>query len=140
VGDLTDQIHDFNPGIRHSGLFWTAAVPGHALDANLLRRNARFHMRDVRVPDYHDFFNSISPHPKKQPGTVSFDVHWRGTGPRGRIRDATFGFNGRYRPAEMSIEFHVKNERTGAAYRSLPHGQITVGGGIGHERNGVFFR
>jgi hypothetical protein len=115
-------------------------VPGHALDANLLRRNARFHMRDVRVPDYHDFFNSISPHPKKQPGTVSFDARWKATGPRGRIRDATFGFLGKYMPVEMTIEFHVRNERTGAAYRSLPHGQITVGGGIGHERNGVFFR
>jgi hypothetical protein len=140
VGDLSDQIHDFNPGIRRSGLFWTAPVPTRALDANLLRRSARFHMRDVRVPDYRDFVNSISPHPTRQPGRVSFDVRWKATGLRGRIRDATFGFVGRYMPVAQTVEFHVRNERTGAAYRSLPGGQITVGGAIGHERNGVFFR
>jgi hypothetical protein len=42
-------------------------------------------------------------------------------------------------PAEVTIGFHVTDLRSGAVYHSLPDGQITVGAGIGHERNGVFF-
>jgi hypothetical protein len=42
-------------------------------------------------------------------------------------------------PAAVTIGFHVTDLRSGAVYHSLPDGQITVGAGIGHERNGVFF-
>jgi hypothetical protein len=139
VGDLSDQVHDFEPGIKRSGLFWTIPVASQAIDADLLQHRARYHLRDLAVPDFHDFLNAVSPNPARQPGRASFEVHWAANGPRARIRDATFGFVGAFMPAAVTIGFHVTDLRTGAVYHSLPDGQITVGAGIGHERNGVFF-
>jgi hypothetical protein len=43
---------------------------------------ARFHARDLAIPDFHDFFDSISPDATGVPGHVSFDVRWAGGGAR----------------------------------------------------------
>jgi hypothetical protein len=32
VGDLKTQVHDFEPGIKASGLFWTIAMSRDAMD------------------------------------------------------------------------------------------------------------
>jgi hypothetical protein len=93
------------------------------------------------VPDFHDFFNAISPSPDPAPVSshVSFEVTWHGGGDRQRIRDADFGFTGDYVPGDVTIAFVASNDGTGVTYRSVADGQTTVGGGVGHERNGVFF-
>jgi hypothetical protein len=94
----------------------------------------------LSVPDFHDFVNAVSPVPKKRPGHASFDVRWRGDEhDRKRIRDATFGFVGQYVPTTAHIRFRCSDDRSGIVYTSEPHGQTTVSGGIGRERNGVFF-
>jgi hypothetical protein len=94
----------------------------------------------LSVPDFHDFVNAVSPAPKKRPGHASFDVRWRGDEhDRKRIRDATFGFVGQYVPTTGHIRFRCSDDRSGIVYTSEPHGQTTVSGGIGRERNGVFF-
>ena len=67
MGDLTTQVHDFNPGIRQSGLFWTTRIGHDAVDV-LDLDDARMHRTHMAVPDYHDFLNSISPSPKTRPG------------------------------------------------------------------------
>jgi hypothetical protein len=73
-------------------------------------------------------------------GHVSFDVRWRGSEhDRKRIRDKTFGFAGEYVPTKGHIDFRVSDDDSRVVYTSQPHGQTTVSGGIGHERNGVFF-
>jgi hypothetical protein len=63
----------------------------------------------------------------------------RGGHDRKRIRDKTFGFVGDYVPTKAHIHFRVSDDRRRVAYTSEPKGQTTVSGGIGHERNGVFF-
>lgn len=139
MGDPTTQVHDFEPGIRRSGLFWTIAVPDDAVHSNLPAGHARFHMRHKRIPDYHDFFNAVSPHPASRPGVVSFDVRWNATAPRSHMRDRTFGYRGVYAPAEVHIDFRAKDVHRNVVYHSRGDGQTTVGGGMGHERNGVYF-
>ena len=138
MGDLTTQVHDFNPGIRQSGLFWTTRIGHDAVDV-LDLDDARMHRTHMAVPDYHDFLNSISPSPKTRPGHVSFDVRWDGHDKRRHIRDDAFGFVGEYRPVRAQIHFRVSDDRSPVVYTSDTHGQKTVSGGIGHERNGVFF-
>ena len=98
------------------------------------------HAQHLAVPDYHDFLNAVSPSPKTRPGHVNFDVRWRGhESDRTRIRDAKFGFVGEFVPTKGHINFRVSNDGSGVVYTANPHGQTTVGGAIGRERNGVFF-
>jgi len=140
VGSFQGQFHDFSPGIRRSGLFWTTPVPGRSIDADLLQRRSRFHLHHRAMPDYHDFGNSVSPNPTSVAGHVTFDAHWVANGPRQRLRDTDFRYTGRFMPADMRISFTVSDDNSGVVYHSVADGQVTVGGVIGHERNGRFFR
>ena len=139
MGDLTNQVHDWEPGIRQSGLFWTIPVPAEAVEADLAAGRARFRMEGVHIPDFHDFFSAVSPHPRRRPSVVDFDVEFTATGPQAAIRDKKFGFTGLYAPAELHIDFAARNLDGHVSYNSVSDGQLTVGGGMGQERNGIFF-
>jgi hypothetical protein len=139
VGDFSKQEHDFNPGIKRTGLFWTVRMPADLLDSNAPVGRAHMRARRMAVPDFHDFFNSISPDAKGQPGHVSFDVFWRGDGDEQRIRDRGFDFAGRFIPGRAHIDFRVRDDHSDVVYTSVRDGQKTVSGGVGRERNGVFF-
>jgi len=112
-----------------------------AMEGHVRTGRARFHRRHLAVPDFHDFLNAVSPSPASQPAHVSFDVHWRGD-PHDKqwIRDRTFGFEGEFVPCEVTIDFRVKDDHSDVVYTSVGHGQTTVGGAIGFERNGLFAR
>lgn len=114
-------------------------MPAGAAHSNLPSGKARYHLRHWHIPDYHDFGNSVSPNPTSRPGLVTFDVRFSATGPRKHIHDRTFDFKGLFAPADVHIDFHVRDLADGPAWRSVSDGQTTVGGGMGHERNGVFF-
>jgi hypothetical protein len=134
------QVHDFNPGIRPSGLFWTQAIAADQIAADSDSGWARMHAAHMPMTDYHDFANSVSPSPTKRPGHVTFDVRWTGNeSARKTVRNEQFGFAGTYVPATAGIEFLVRDDDSAVVYRSVDHGQTTVSGGIGHERNGRFF-
>jgi hypothetical protein len=139
VGDPSGQVHDFEPGILQSGLFWTIPISPLALDAAPGKGSARFRAHQLAVPDYHDFFNALSPAPASRPGHVSFDVRWTGNTPRTKIRDEVFGFRGHFIAGDARISFSVHDDGSDVVYQSDPNGQRTVGAGVGHEHNGVFF-
>jgi hypothetical protein len=139
VGDPTTQVHDFEPGIRPSGLFWTTRIGHDAVEVQDLD-DARMHKKHMAMPDFHDILNALSPSPKTKPGHVTFDVRWDGRDRRRRIRDNAFRFVGDFRPVEAHIRFEVSDDGSGVTYTSNAHGQKTVSGGVGHERNGVFFQ
>jgi hypothetical protein len=148
---VTKQVHDFEPGIERSGLFWTIPFSPAALDADPHAGRARMHAEELDVPDYHDFLNAVSPHPKRKPGRASFDVRWAGGGDRTNVRDKTFGFRGAYVGGDATIQFAVmdvkggdngqggEGRKVGVVYTSDPDGQKTASAGVGRERNGVFF-
>ena len=135
-------MHDFEPGIAPSGLFWTIPIPSSAIDVSPGSGRAHFHMDNLAVPDWHDFFNAVSPSPNPPPvpSHVSFDVRWNGGGHRQKIRDTTFDFAGDFVSGDASIVFSVWNDSSGVTYTSVADGQKTVSAGVGHERNGVFFQ
>ena len=140
MGDLSAQVHDFEPGIKPSGLFWTIPVPPSAGSADPHTGAARFRMQNVAVPDFGNFFNAISPFPSTLPGHVSFDVRWAGGGATTEIRDPVFGFEGTYTGGEATISFRAYDDtRRGVIFTSNPAGQTNVGAGVGSEHNGVFF-
>jgi hypothetical protein len=125
--------------VEESGLFWTMAMSQRHFEARPGKGHARFHARDLPLEDFTDFVSSITPGASGKPGHVSFDVHWAGGGMRTRVRDATFDFAGDYVAGPITIDFETMDDGTGVTYTSDPTGQITVGGGVGHERNGRFF-
>jgi hypothetical protein len=140
VDDLTNQVHDWEPGIAESGLFWTIPISDSQLSVSPGAGAARFRMDNLAIPDSHDFFNSIDPNHVSVPSHVSFDSRWFGGGAKTRIHDATFGFEGDFVDGPVSIEFTAQQDTNGVVYRSDPMGQRTLSAGVGHERNGVFFR
>ena len=82
---------------------------------------------------------SLSLSPSGGPGHVTFDVHWMRGGVVQKINDATFGFAGQFIPSIAAIRFAASDDGTGVVYTSDNAGQVTIGGGVGKERNGVFF-
>jgi hypothetical protein len=151
VGDPTQQVHDFEPGIAPSGLFWTIPIAFSAINVDPGSGRARLHADEVAVTDFHNFFIAVGlsqPPPSPLPSHVSFDVRWSGDGDREKIRDETFGFTGHYVTGETTISFTASNDGGGVIYSSDPGGQynptVNEGGAgspaVGHERNGVFFQ
>ena len=143
VGDPTKQVHDFEPGIAQSGLFWTISVAPSAIDVSPGRGRARLHADNLPVTDFHNLFIAVGlsePPPSPLPSHVSFDVRWSGNGTRQVIRDKTFGFTGHYVNCNATISFTASNDGGDVIYSSDAAGQYNVGQpGVGHERNGVFF-
>jgi hypothetical protein len=143
VGDPTQQVHDFEPGIAPSGLFWTIPIASSAIDVDPGSGQARLHAENVPVTDYHNFFIAVGlspPPPSPLPSHVSFDVRWSGNGTRQEIRDEMFHFTGHYVNCDATISFTASNDRGDVIYSSTAADQQNVGQpGVGHERNGVFF-
>ena len=141
VGDPSQQSHDWEHGIEPSRLFWTVTFPPGSTSAAPGAGMARFHAESLAIPDFHDFFNAISPEPDPvpRPSHVSFDVRWEGHGDRLRVRDADFGFAGEFVAGQATITFTAKDDDSPVVYTSVADGQTTLSAGVGHERNGVFF-
>jgi hypothetical protein len=137
-------VHDFEPGIASNGLFWTIPIPATAAEINLSQRTARFHMSNLRIPDWHDFFNSIgagNPSIPSVSATVSFDTHWRAVGPLTRISDPAKGFQGEFMEGQATIQWSAEEPALDFQFvtdASAP--TRTIGAALGREQNGVFFR
>ena len=132
-----NQIHDFNPGIAPSGLFWTVRVPDHSVSIDLEDARATLQISDRDVEDYHDIVNSLQDGPSK-PAEVSFHMAWHGVKQRVTVRDTTNRFTGRYIEDFATIAWSARE--AGFHFVSDPcHTSITEFAEIGRERNGVFF-
>jgi len=146
VADPTHQVHDWEPGIADSGLFWTIPVSPGSVKADPSTGRARFRVEALKIGDYHDFFSAVGGG-TPVPSRVSFDVVWAGGGDAVDLRDETFTFEGRYVPGPARISFAARDEHSGVVYRSVADGQynptLEQGGagdpGVGTERNGRFF-
>jgi hypothetical protein len=141
VGNPLQQVHDWEPGIDDSGLFWTIPIGNGAIDVDPSTGQARLRGQSVKVTDFHDFFNAVlGGGPTPLPSRVSYDVRWSGGGGHHAIRDARFGFVGDFVPGPASITFEAMDEHGTVIYRSDAAGQTNVGQpAVGVERNGVFF-
>jgi hypothetical protein len=148
VGDPSHQKHDFEPGIRRSGLFWTIRIMPSSISFDTATGRARFHAHDVAVKDYHDIVNAIFHNgPKPIRSHASFDVRWHGDGHHRKVRDKEFGFEGHYVTGKATIHFTASNDTGNVIYRSDPGGQYNPtakqgGAGppaVGTQQNGVFF-
>ena len=141
MGGPGDQFHDFNPGIKPSGLFWTVAFDPSTFDSIPGQGRARFKVPNMAMPDYHDIFNAVLGG-SSVPGHVAFEVTWAGGGAHTKIRDETFDYGGDFIGGPATITFTVSVDGDSAVYTADAAGQNNgdLIAGVGHERNGVFFQ
>lgn len=133
----TGQVHDFNPGIRESGLFWTEPVAGDSVTFSLERGTATLAQDDLDQEDYHNLHNALLDGPS-DPASVSFEMQWKAIAAPMNVTDDVHRFTGRFSLSEVQIEWSA----TTPSFRFASDPASTtnnVRSVIGRERNGVFF-
>jgi hypothetical protein len=128
-------LHDLNPGILPSGLFWTIEIPGAGIHVNLGHGSASMQADDVPI------FDDIYGDPPPTPGSVSFTVVWSGVDERLKIHndDPVYGgFAGTFirNTAQMEWTATVGDFTFVSAPLATSSSSFAE---IGHERNGIFF-
>ena len=133
------QIHDFNPGIRAGGLFWTQPVSADSLDVDLERGTATLSEVDLDVEDYHNLHNALIDGPS-DPASVSFEMRWAAVEhePLMKVTDPVHRFTGKFRISAVEIAWSAK-VGSFVFVSDAPGTTVNVRSVIGRERNGVFF-
>jgi len=146
--NLTQQIHDYSPGIGPKGLFWIIAVPNDSVEIDLDQPRASLQLRDVSVIDAHDLANALTnghgfanpPIPPVAPvlATVSFDIEWSGMIAQANVTNQAANFSGQFIETFATIKW--SSTQAGFDFLSeAPNPARNVYSVIGHERNGFFF-
>lgn len=139
AGSTKVQVHDFNPGIRQpGGLFWTVPVSENALEVDLEDGTATLSLDDFDTDDYGNLFNALSGGAEAD-ASISFKMKWTAKGDAFNVSDPVHTFAGRYRFANVGIEWSAEVPSAGFSFTSNPNSNNTVVGVIGRERNGMFF-
>ena len=131
----TNQVHDFNPGIRNSGLFWTVPVPEGALKVDVAGGTATLSLDDFDTDDYHNLRNALTGGAEDD-ASISFDMKWTATGDPFNVSDPVHTFAGRFSLAAVDIAWSAT--APGFEFQSSP-GVTNVKSVLGRERNGIFF-
>lgn len=138
AGASGDQIHDFNPGIAPSGLFWTIRIPDESVEVDLEDATASMKLSDFELRDFFTIVNSLE-RGKSIQADASFHVRWSGVKKRVKTRDVTNRFVGNYIEDTATIAWSA--HENGFKFVSDPADTSTsLFAEIGQERNGVFFK
>jgi hypothetical protein len=133
------QIHDFNPGIAQSGLFWTTVVSGDSVHVDLDAGTASLEVHDLPQKDYHDFENAMLGNgAKPRMGMVSFRVEWTAEGEIQHydLPDQHYRADMRFASAQMAWTGSVGDwvfESAAIGTSAADFAQL------GHESNGSFY-
>ena len=118
------------------------------ISADVDRGRARFHARHLSVPDYKDFSNSIAPPTEQEPPTPLRTSASTSAGTVGRsppsyatTRTTSHGvfIDDKDVFGAITIDFAAQHDGDDVVYRSDRGEQIVFSGGVGRERNGIFF-
>jgi hypothetical protein len=131
---LTSQVHDFNPGISSTGLFWTARIERGSVKISLGSGSASLHVAELPVGDYGNVGNALTGGAGVA-SNVTFDVGWHGVDERVTVRNGDVGFGGEY--VRNSADLVWSASEPGFTFHSDPLASDFAT--LGHERNGVFF-
>jgi hypothetical protein len=137
VGTNQNQIHDFNPGIAASGLFWTTRVPGRSLRVSPGSGRAAWRLGDFEIPDFHDILNSLHHGKPVGTGVVDMRMTWSGGGQVSHVRDEANHFAGRKVTGTSHISWTVT--MGDFCFTADESGQNSLTSEVWKERNGVFF-
>lgn len=131
------QVHDFNPGIRPTGLFWIQPIDEDSLEVDLEDGTATLSVTNLHEQDFTTLQNSLTGG-SGVPASVSFKLTWKATARPINITDVGQNFTGRFRISAASISWTATAPNF--TFASDPADQsINVKSVIGRERNGIFF-
>jgi hypothetical protein len=131
------QIHDYDPGITSSGLFWTIAFPDHSVDSNVEDAEASFKSSDLAIADYGTIINGLFHIAPPAAGMVSFDIRWSGATNRGTYTNAGQQFTMDFVQTGAHISWQGK---TGSdTFHTTEGAQRVNFAQIARSRSGVFF-
>jgi hypothetical protein len=142
----SNQIHDYEPGISPTGVFWTVPVPKDAVQVHQGAGRAVLEMTDMPIQDFFNFPNSVSHAIPPEDALVSFRVEWNVEGPWRTVDNPTEAFRFRFRESTdangASIVWSAQNlGASGFSFQSDPAADSTnVYANLGRERNGVFYQ
>ncbi len=135
--DFSNQVHDFNPGIAPSGLFWTIRIPDESVEINLDNATASMKLSDVELRDHFNVPNSLLRGPSV-PADLSFHMRWSGVLQRVHLHDEQNTFDAHV--IEDTATMALSASTQGFTFVSDPADtSTTIFAEIGSERNGVFF-
>ncbi len=130
-------MHDFNPTVRHSGLFWLAQVRDSAFF--VMGNTARLRVQEIPLVD-----NTFFLGPGNTFVTANLDVTWTASGPVEHFRplssdptDPT-NFAAEFRPALATGSFSVF--QGDATFTSAGASSDGIFAEMGTERNGFFLQ
>ena len=107
----------------------------HSVRVNPGTGRAVFEVKNLPMPDYHDFVSSVTGGPAV-PGVVSFRIEWEASRDRHRYRYAPNQWEGTFVHNTATCTW---SGRTAEAEFSTKTNDPTIFAEVGHERNGVFF-
>jgi hypothetical protein len=135
--DLDHQVHDYNPGIPPSGLFWVTRIPEDAVEFHLGSGKASMDVEDLALSDYGNILHALLDE-NEVPAEISFSARWKNVIQQVDLHDAENSFEGHFVENQAFVEWTASQD--GFEFESDPmemsESTFAV---IGKERNGVFF-
>jgi hypothetical protein len=58
-GEFAFQLHEHNPGVSETGLFWTMPIPPDSVALHSRTGEAAFCLSDAQMPDMHDLLTAL---------------------------------------------------------------------------------
>jgi hypothetical protein len=133
------QIHDFNPGIRNDGLFWTIVIDPEAVGVDLTNGTATLELEDLHLKDYGNLENGITGDGAPPvPAVVSVKVVWTASGAVNHFDNLTQKYRGDFRNATAQIEYEIRTGNFDIVSASLANSS-TIAAQLGQESNGSFY-
>jgi hypothetical protein len=132
------QIHDFNPGIERSGLFWTVILPASAVQVDLNAGTATLEAHDLHMKDYGNIENAITGSGHPVPSVVSFKVEWTAFDPVHNWNNTAQNFRGTFRDAVAQMEYQIRTVDFDIESAPLAD-STTLAAELGEESNGSFY-
>ena len=100
MGDPPVQVHDFNPGITQTGVFWTTIVSDETVEVDLGAGTASIEVANIQQKDYFSFENAMlrnGDNPRQ--GRVSYRVEWTAIEPPTAVDNPGQMYRGEVAPA-----------------------------------------
>jgi len=133
------QIHDFNPGIRSDGLFWTIVLDPEAVGVDLADGTATLEVEDLHIKDYGNLENGITGDGGPPvPAVVSFKVQWTAAGAVNHFDNAAQKYRGDFRYGTAQIEYRIRTGNFDIVSAPLAD-STTIAAQLGQESNGSFY-
>ena len=134
---FVSQIHDYDPGITSSGLFWTIAVPDDSVEGEFEEAEAELKLSNLGIADYGTIINGLFHVAPPAAGEVSLDIRWSGAHTKGSFTNPGQRFTMEFVQTGAHISWRGK---TGSdTFHTTAGTQRVVFAQIANQRSGAFF-